>query len=199
MNIFDFIEDISYSIAKYIGRDDSEDEVELYEYSIFMIFSNTFTIGVGLLLSLLLGYFKYFIISEVSFILIRTVAGGSHCETFKKCFFVSNIISIISSILAFLTKDFSIFMIFISVASFFSILPICPKPSINSPSRGYLEDMKFREKMLHRGILLFILALLFFYLEITFVTASICSGLLMVCFVLSDFGEFFLEKLSKFF
>ena len=50
MNIFDFIEDISYSIAEYIGRDDSEDEVELYEYSIFMIFSNTFTIGVGLLL-----------------------------------------------------------------------------------------------------------------------------------------------------
>ena len=146
MNIFDFIEDTSYSIAKYIGRDDSEDEVELYEYSIFMIFSNTFTIGVGLLLSLLLGYFKYFIISEISFILIRTVAGGSHCETFKKCFFVSNIISIIRSILAFLTKDFSDFMIFISVASFFSILLICPKPSINSPLRGYLKDMKFRKK-----------------------------------------------------
>ena len=53
MNIFDFIEDTSYDIAKYIGINDSEDEVELYEYSIFMIISNTFTIGTGLILSLI--------------------------------------------------------------------------------------------------------------------------------------------------
>ena len=199
MNIFDFIEDTSYDIAKYIGINDSEDEVELYEYSIFMIFSNTFTIGIGLMLSLLLGYFKYFIISEISFILIRTVAGGSHCETFKKCFFISNIMSIMGSLFALFTEDICNITLIMSIFSFILTMPVCPKPSTNSPSRGYFGDIEFRKKMAYRGIILFSISILFLYLDINFISSSISSGLLMVCFALSDTGEKIIEKISKFF
>ena len=199
MNIFDFIEDTSYDIARNIGINDSEDEVELYEYSIFMIFSNTFTISVGLMSSLFLGYFEYVIISEISFILIRTVSGGSHCETFKKCFFISNIISIVSSLIAIFTEDICNVTLIISIFSFIFTMPVCPKPSTNSPSRGYFGDIEFRKKMAYRGIILFSISILFLYLDINFVSSSVNSGLLMVCFALSNTGEKIIEKISKFF
>ena len=44
MNIFESIENFSYMIADKIGYGDSEDNIELYRYSIFMIFSQFFTI-----------------------------------------------------------------------------------------------------------------------------------------------------------
>lgn len=199
MGIFDFIEKKSYEIANKIGKGDSEDDIELYEYSVFMILSNTFTIGFGLLLSLIFGYFEYFIFSEISFIILRLVAGGSHCDSFKKCFFVSNTISLISCIIAMVSFSIPIFMIILAFSSCIITLPICPKPSVNSPSRGYAGDIKFRKKFAYRSLLLLILSIVFFYFNIYFITCSICSGILMVCFAVSDTGEKFIEKLSKIF
>ena len=199
MDIFNLIEKKSHNIAKKIGNGDTEEDIELYEYSIFMILSNIFTIGIGLLFSIILGYFRYFIFSEISFILIRLVAGGSHCDTFKKCFFVSNIISIISCLIAILTINYSYVMIFISFISCILILPICPKPSTNSPSRGYYEDIKFRKKFAYRCIFLILISIVAFGLDLFFITSSICSGILVVCFVVSDIGEKFINNLSKLF
>ena len=51
MDIFNLIEKKSHNIAKKIGNGDTEEDIELYEYSIFMILSNIFTIGIGLLFS----------------------------------------------------------------------------------------------------------------------------------------------------
>lgn len=199
MSIFEFIEKKSYHIANNIGKNDTIDDIELYGYSIFMILSNIFTIGTGILISLIFGYFKYFIISETSFIILRVVAGGSHCDTFKKCFFVSNIISILSCLIAIFSLNYSALMVLIAFSSCILIMPVCPKPSTNSPSRGYKEDIRFRRKFAYRCLILIFISIIAFNFDLLFITSSICSGILVVCFVVSDVGEIFIEKISGLF
>jgi accessory gene regulator B len=197
MDIFKKIEDISYRIAHRIGKNDSKDDIELYEYSIFMIMSNSFTILCGLILSIIFGYLTIYIICLLSYISLRTVAGGQHCDTFQKCFFVSNAIIIVCCILSFFTRSIPNIMWIFSVFSSINTLPICPKPSINSPSRGYSEDIRFRRKLSFRLSILLLLSLVFIYFNLYLLSTSISAGILILCFVLTDFGEKIISMVSK--
>ena len=195
MNIFKYIENTSYKIAHMIGKNDSQDDVELYEYSVFMILSNCFTILSGLILSLILGYYKAYIVCTISYIMLRTVGGGQHCDTFQKCFFVSNIVIIICCIFSYISLSHPAILWIVSTILSINIIPICPKPSINSPSRGYSEDTKFRKKFAARLSFLLGLSLVFIYLDLFLLSTSISAGILILCFVLTDTGESVISKI----
>lgn len=197
MNIFDRIEDISYKIARKIGKDDSDDDIELYEYSVFMILSNSFTILFGLILSFIFGYSSLYITCLISYTSLRTVGGGQHCDTFKKCFIVSNLIIIICCLLSFFTQSIPFIMWILSILASINTIPICPKPSINSPSRGYSEDIRFRKKFSLRLSILLLISLLFIHLGLYSFSASISAGILILCFVLTDFGEKSISRIFK--
>lgn len=197
MDIFNKIEEFSYRIADKIGQGDSEDDVELYEYSIFMILSNGFTILCGFILSLLLGYPISYITCIITYCSLRTVSGGQHCDSFQKCFFVSNIIIIICCIIANLTLDVSEITLALAIFSSIQIIPICPKPSTNSPSRGESEDRRFRKKFVIRVTFLSILSIIFMLLDWNLLSSCINSGILVLCFVLTDFGEYIIDKLTN--
>lgn len=85
--MFNFIENLSYKIGDYIGKDETEDDRELYRYSVFMIFSNIFSELFGIVLSIFFGYFLEYLIIDICFMVLRMGSGGYHCDTFKKCFF----------------------------------------------------------------------------------------------------------------
>ena len=189
MNIFKSIENLSYKIANKIGKNDSEDDIELYRYSIFMIFSNSFTILCGFILSLIFGYTIAYLTCLITYSSLRTVGGGQHCDTFGKCFLVTNIILILCCIFGHIFSYFPyIIWVFATIVSI-NTIPICPKPSINSPSRGYSEDMRFRRKFSFRLSILLLLSLLFINFELFLLSSSISAGILILCFVLTDFGE----------
>lgn len=200
MNIFDYIENLSYKIAHKIGKNESEDDIELYEYSIFMIMSNSFTILVGLILSLIFGYTSVYIICLLTYILLRTVGGGQHCETFKSCFFISNIIILICCIITIITYKFLPNTIWLaSVVVAINTIPICPKPSTNSPSRGYSEDIMFRKEFAGRLGCLILISLNLISFGLPLFSTSISIGILVLCFVLTDFGERLVSKISNIF
>lgn len=197
MGIFYKIEQFSYRLAEKIGRGDSEEDVELYKYSIFMIFSNLFTVGVGLLIADGIGYLSFFVPCVTTYILLRVVGGGQHCETFQDCFITSNIISATCCGIAILTKDCPEIMWVLSVSFALNTIPICPKPSTNSPTRGIKEDLRFRKSFAFRLTVLIIVSLLASLYGARELSSSISSGILVLCFVLSDFGEEVISKISK--
>lgn len=192
MNIFNYIENTSHNIALKIGKDEGEDNIELYEYSIFLITSYIFTTGVGVILALIFGYLIPYIVSHITFVLLRRGSGGYHCETFRDCFITTNTLYIIGSIGAILTQSIPEIMWFLSLLCGIFVMPICPKPSKNSPSRGYSEDIRFRKKYRNALLLLIILSL-FCINNINLITTSISCGIFIVCFITSSFGEHLLN------
>ena len=195
MDIFNFIEHFSYKIAGRIGKNDSEDDIELYRYSIFMISSYIFTTGFGLILSILFGYWTPYIISHITFISLRKCAGGYHCDAFYKCFITTNMTFMLSSILAVFLQDFYNIMWLVSLFYGIFILPYCPYPSANSPSRGKTEDMRFRKRYRNILMILAIISLVFIHFELFLFSTSISMGIIALCFMASKPSEIILNKI----
>lgn len=195
MNIFKQIEQFSQTLALKIGKNESEDDIELYQYSIFMILSNGFTICSGLLVSLLFGYFLQYILCVLSYVFLRVVAGGTHCDTFKQCYFTSNIIFFICAMFSFICSIYPNISFLVSVFCIINTIPITPKPSENSESRGRSEDLRFRRKCAFKATILLLISAICIPL-LPIVTACISSGIIILCLVLTNFGERVISKLG---
>lgn len=195
MSIFDKIEQISYSIAHKIGKNDSEDDIELYEYSVFMIFSNLFTVLCGFIISLIFGYPLIYLLCLFSYSFLHMVAGGQHCETFKKCFIVSNLVIILCCLLTIFTKNIYEIMFVVSIIFFINTIPTCPKPSENSPSRGETGNTIFRKKLSFRFTILLILNLFFICFNMNVFSTCVSSSIVVLCVVLTRFGEKIILKI----
>lgn len=194
MNIFDGIEKYSHDIAMKIGKDESEDDIELYEYSIFMILSYLFTTLSGLAIAIIFRYAIYYIISHIAFISLRSKAGGYHCDTFKDCFITTNVINISMCALASLSYNVPLAMIVLSFGVGMIMAPNFPKPSVNSPSRGEEEDKRFRKQFIRNLKIISAISFLFAILKLNFISTSISAGILAVCFLSSDIGEHILNS-----
>lgn len=195
MNIFDYIESESNKIGNRIGKDDTEEDREIYRYAIFGIFSQFFTFGIAFLIAYLLNMFIPFFIVVSSFVLLRIGGGGYHCSCFKDCFITSLAVFFCGTFIAYLTKNYAIFMFFISLLLGIYIIPKCPKPSANSPSRGYKEDMKFKYKYIKYLLILSFLDLTFIYLNLYLFSTAISSGIIITVFMISDIGEYILNNI----
>ena len=197
MNIFEYIENLSYKlgfkVAQYFHED--QDGIEETQYGMFAILSFLVEFGTGIILSLIFGYFKYFIIFQVIYCFLRSVCGGEHCKTFASCYVVTNIISFVGSVISVLLScDYRILTI--GIMFFFlgsvDMYYIIPKPSENSPSRGG-ADIKFKRKYIKGTCLLLPLSCIFAMLNINFASASICSAYIMCYIMLSKYGEKFMN------
>lgn len=197
MDIFKYIEDLSNSLGLKIAKYFNEDKagIEETQYGVFAILSFVFEFGTGLLLSLIFGYFRYFIVFQIVYCFLRSVCGGKHCKTFASCYAVTNIISFVGSVLAFLiASDSRLLMlgIIIFILASVDMYYIIPKPSENSPSRGS-KDLKFKMRYLKGTCVLILASFVFSFLNADFVSASICSSYIMCYIMLSKHGEEFMD------
>ena len=75
MDIFRYIEDISYKlglkVANYFHED--KDGIEETQYGMFAILSFLFEFGTGLIISLIFGYVKYFLVFQITYCFLRSV------------------------------------------------------------------------------------------------------------------------------
>lgn len=196
MDIFRYIEDISYKlglkVANYFHED--KDGIEETQYGVFAILSFLFEFGTGLIISLIFGYVKYFLVFQITYCFLRSVCGGEHCKTFASCWVVTNIISFVGSMIAILLSVNSMFvMIGVIITSLASVdmFYIIPKPSENSPSRGS-RDIEFKRRYIEGTCVLIFLACILAFFDIKFVSASICSAYIMCYIMLSKYGEKFM-------
>lgn len=200
MDIFRFIENLSYSLGYKIALRFNEDEdgIEETQYGLFAVLSFLFEFGTGVIVSLIFGYFEYFLVFQIVYCFLRSVCGGEHCDTFASCWLVTNIISFVGSMLSIL---FSISDFYLAIGAFlFFIISIdmyyeIPKPSKNSPSRGEM-DIKFRKRYVEGTCGLFLLLCFMIFFDIRFVPASMYSSYIMCFVMLSKFGDWFIKNVK---
>lgn len=197
MNIFKYIETLSYKIGFKIAQYFHEDQngIEETQYGMFAILSFLFEFGTGLILSIIFGYFKYFIVFQIIYCFLRSVCGGKHCNTFASCYIVTNIISFVGSMISiFICVDIRILILAIIILFLSSVdmYYIIPKPSENSPSRGS-KDLDFKRKYIKGTTILILLSCIFSILNVNFISASICSAYIMCYIMLSKYGEKFMD------
>lgn len=193
MDIFDYIENKSKFLAEKIGYGDDEEDIEIYEYAIFAILSQSFINGIGLILSLVLNIFLTYIFCISCYMTLRIFAGGYHCKTFKQCFYTSNVLYLLLTFLAIVPQN-SLFLLIMSAISGCAIIPYCPKPSEYSLSRGTIKDKKFRNKYIISLIIFIMIASLLIYLNLNTYANAICYAILGTGFVVSDIGEYILTS-----
>lgn len=197
MDIFKYIEELSNKVGLRIAEHFHEDKAgtEETQYGMFAVLSLLFEFGTGLIIALIFGYVKYFLTFQIIYCFLRSVCGGKHCNTFASCWLVTNIISVIGSILAMLlSMDNEILMLgtivyfLISVDMFY----IIPKPSENSPSRGRM-DLEFKRRYVKGTCILIILSCILIFFNINWIPASICSAYILCYIMLSKYGEKFMS------
>ena len=69
----------------------SEKDIEIYRYGLEILISSTFTSLSVIMVAALLDSFGYGILYLFLTIPIRVTASGYHADTYKKCFFISNV------------------------------------------------------------------------------------------------------------
>ena len=197
MNIFKYIEDLSYKlglkIANYFHED--SDGIEETQYGMFAILSFLFEFGTGFIIALIFGYVKYFLAFQIVYCFLRSVCGGKHCNTFASCWLVTNIISFVGSMIGLLLSTNNriltlgiIILFLISIDMFY----IIPKPSENSPSRGRM-DLEFKRRYVKGTCILVVLSCILVFFDILYIPASICSAYILCYVMLSKYGEKFMD------
>ena len=197
MDIFKYIETLSYKLGLKIANYFHEDKagIEETKYGMFAILSFLFEFGTGFIIALIFGYVKYFLIFQIIYCFLRSVCGGKHCDTFASCWVVTNIISVVGSILAILLSiNNRILMLGIIVLFLVSVdmFYIIPKPSKNSPSRGKM-DLEFKRRYVKGTCILVILSCIFVFFNILYIPSSICSAYILGYIMLSKYGEKFID------
>ena len=197
MDILKYIEDLSYKLglktANYFHEDSNG--IEETQYGMFAILSFLFEFGTGLIISLIFGYVKYFLVFQITYCFLRSVCGGEHCKTFASCWMVTNIISFVGSVMAILLSVNSMFVMIGVIITFLASVDmyyIIPKPSENSLSRGS-RDIEFKERYIEGTYVLISLACILAFFNMKFVSASICSAYIMCYIMLSKLGEKFVN------
>lgn len=197
MDIFKYIETLSYNlgfkIAKYFHEDKAGTEET--QYGMFAILSFLFEFGTGFIIALILGYVKYFFTFQIIYCFLRSVCGGKHCNTFASCWLVTNIISIVGSIIAvLLSMDSKMLMLGIIILFLISVdmFYIIPKPSENSPSRGEM-DLEFKRRYVKGTCILIILSCILSFFNLLYISGSICSAYILCYIMLSKYGEKFMD------
>lgn len=196
MNIFDFIDNKSLHIAKKIGKNETDEDIELYYYAIFGIFSQIFTFGFGIIISYFLGILSEYLISTTTFVLLRIGLGGYHCPTFKSCFIFSNTIFFVCAIISIILNNFCFVLFFISFIVGAIFVRRCPVVSENSPSRGRKKDLYFKKK--YKITLALFIILNFILIKINMYTYSCCisNGIILSCFMASEYSKKIIEKIT---
>lgn len=193
MDIFRYIEGISYKLGLKVANYFHEDKngIEETQYGMFAILSFLFEFGTGLIISLIFGYVKYFLVFQITYCFLRSVCGGEHCKTFASCWVVTNIISFVGSIAAILLSyNYTISMVAILLLFLSSVdmYYVIPKPSENSPSRGS-RDIEFKRRYIKGTCVLVFLSCILVFFNMQFVSASICSAYIMCYIMLSKYGD----------
>ncbi len=95
------IKKLSHSIACYLSNEleYDNDKKEVLSYGLQILLGTSFKILSILMVSYLLGIFEPTLISLISFIIFRLIIGGTHYDTYNKCFLASAIAIIVLGLL----------------------------------------------------------------------------------------------------
>lgn len=205
MSIFIWIEELSNKLGKWLYKKDKDvdKELEYWEYQSFKILSQLFTFLAGFFLSILFGYTIQMIIVSFTFAFLRSMIGGYHCNSFRNCFYLSNVIFLVGGIFSVILKDYYIYLFIISCFGGIFITPYIPKKANEDmPDRGEERKYKLRKSYRNRFLICFILNILLIFLinqgiDVRTISTSISCSIILVSIVMSNTFDFIMSKIEK--
>lgn len=202
--ILNKIKSLSYALAfKIYDKDDAEDDIEFWKYHVYKYINAFFYLLTGLIIAIIFGYWKQFLIVAFTFGYIRKKIGGYHSETPNGCFINTEIMLIVGSALAILTSKYIIPMFLISILSAFFITPYIPRMGCGSVQRSEKKNLYFRKVYRTRFLVVYVLNIVLIYLtynskyNLSIYSSSLSSAVLMVAAIMTDTGEKCLNWISN--
>ncbi|MCC5911715.1 MAG: accessory gene regulator B family protein [Clostridiaceae bacterium] len=85
------VQKLSHNISSYLCGElnYSDEKKEVLSYGLQIILGASIKIITIITLAYIFNIFKTTIVASVAFIFFRRIIGGSHCDTFNKCYFLS--------------------------------------------------------------------------------------------------------------
>lgn len=153
-----------------------EEDRDVYEYGFHSLYNNIIDIASIVIISILLNQVSQTILYHISFISLRTVAGGFHAKTHFRCFVMSTAIWL-TSLWGIANMGSSLICISLAGISVVLIWATAPIEHDNNP----LSVKKYKNMMELSRIISAIFFLLILFLVVsnvqTWVTASLAYGM----------------------
>ena len=200
-----FIEKCAYSCAKFIQVNrgqNHEDRATLY-FGFQAIFGDAVKFLVIAFLSMILNSFIATLILTLSFILIRSYAGGVHMDTEGSCMLMSICLLVIPGAAInytykYLSTDaISMLCLVIFVISFICIWIYAPIDCINRPITEQSEISRFKHNSILCLVFLLFFSIICILLKQNLIVTAIIIGVLMEILTIVPFGYRLLDMLNK--
>lgn len=191
------LSDLYNYLANLISTDEDRrnGRREVYAYGIEALFSLIYNFIPLLIYGYISNNVMGAVLMYITFSMLRVNGGGQHCHTRGSCFITTQFFYLTSFSLALLLQDFSGTLIIFSLGAGLTLVPIVPKPSKMSPSRGYVIDSTFKERFLEILIILFILSVILNGFGLHAISSSISFGIIAIKILLADKTEDIIEKI----
>lgn len=178
---------ISSKAACFLCKENDEETLELYEYAIYIILSAFLHIVTIVILGLCFNLLMESIVFYSSFILIRKFAGGYHAKTLTRCYLFSVFLSIIMLYLIKFISNFNskFLFVFIMIELLCVVLIsiISPLDTDNNPLNS-CEKKIYGKISSFIAIFIFILSILFMFIDFRNIGISMLCGTILSTVVL---------------
>ena len=174
---------MSLSLAQtfYTNADIEYDEgdIEVYAYGLEVFLSSVLEVLAILIIGIFVGRIFEALAFFISFIPLRSFAGGYHAKTHLRCFFVLLVVyGLVLLILNLIPISFAVHIALICVGlSVFPILKFAPLADVNKPI-GVLQRKEFRKKsvfiLLVQAIIIIGLSGLIIMFNVSAIISYIC-------------------------
>jgi len=197
------LNNLSNRFAKYLSTivpnskyPSIKDQIEVYDFAIKGVFEELSTMILLILFSLVLGVFTPVIFIALTFISLRSIAGGIHLSTHRRCQIMSIVMFIGSGLIMKLIlrclsiQNIYFLLLFCVLTTLYMVVRYIPRDSINKPITDPLERLKFKRLSLYYIIIWTIIMTIFLHLNLKIIVIASCFGLLLELFNCSKMGQF---------
>jgi len=181
----------------------TEELIGVYNLALMVPVGAVFKGLLLVVLSLILGVFWQVIVIVLTFMSLRSIAGGAHFSSYNKCAIFSLIqflgIALIAKyILQYLSQTNIYSLLFFCIlTALYIIYQYVPRDTENKRITDRLKRSKFKRLSLYYILIWVILMTIFSFFNIKIIVLSSCFGLLLELFTCSEVGQFVYNQLDN--
>jgi len=181
----------------------TEELIGVYNLALMVPVGAVFKGLLLVVLSLILGVFWQVIVVVLTFMSLRSIAGGAHFSSYNKCAIFSLIqflgIALIAKYMFRYLSQTNIYslLFFCILTALYIIYRYVPRDTENKRITGELERSKFKRLSLYYISIWTILMTIFIIFNLKIIVVSSCLGLLLELFSCSRVGHFVYKQLDQ--
>lgn len=165
----------------FIEKTDTQEDVDVYQFALFIIISNTIYFFISLIVGILFSSIIEMILFYFSFLFLRVFSGGYHSKSEIKCELLSTVCIFLTGLIIWSSKSIILIRLILVLTSFLS----CCMNFIFSPVEAEEKPLTKEERKKYRRISLsinftIILVIIITYIyKLKFIYTPCCLSLIL--------------------